>query len=193
MAQYTKKAILLSFVNLLSQNSLDKITVKDIVEDCGINRNTFYYYFRDIYDLLDELFRSETEQAIGNGQIFTSWQEGFQQAMHFALENKKAVYHVYNSVGREPLERYLHDVVYKMMLNFVQQEAKGLEVLEEDMTFIASFYQHAFVGMLLDWLRHDMEDDPHMIIWQIENLFRGSVRFVLQNSRHQKNNIKKID
>lgn len=43
MAQFTKQAIINSFLKLLEETPLDKITVKDIVEDCGINRNTFYY------------------------------------------------------------------------------------------------------------------------------------------------------
>ena len=51
VSQLTKKAIMASFVRLVNKTPLDKITVKDIVEDCGVNRNTFYYYFQDIYAL----------------------------------------------------------------------------------------------------------------------------------------------
>ena len=46
MSIYTKKAIMDSFVKMLSQKSFDKITIKDIIEDCGLNRSTFYYYTR---------------------------------------------------------------------------------------------------------------------------------------------------
>ena len=48
MPAFTKKAIADSFLKLLREKPLDKITIKDIVEDCGINRNTFYYHFEDI-------------------------------------------------------------------------------------------------------------------------------------------------
>ena len=49
MAQFTRTAIVNSFIRLLNEKPLDKITVKDIVDDCGVNRNTFYYHFQDIY------------------------------------------------------------------------------------------------------------------------------------------------
>ena len=48
MSQLTKRAITESFMKLINQVPFDKITVKDIVEDCGVNRNTFYYHYRDI-------------------------------------------------------------------------------------------------------------------------------------------------
>lgn len=56
MAQFTKTAIIESFLHLLETRSIEKITVKDIVEDCGVNRKTFYYYFKDIYDLTESVF-----------------------------------------------------------------------------------------------------------------------------------------
>ena len=49
-----KEQIQASFRRLLFAKSLDKITVRDIVEDCGLTRNTFYYYYEDIYDLFDD-------------------------------------------------------------------------------------------------------------------------------------------
>ena len=60
MANFTEKAIKASFLKLLNERPLTKITVRDIVEDCGINRNSFYYHYRDIPALLEELI---TEQA----------------------------------------------------------------------------------------------------------------------------------
>ena len=53
MRQTTKEAIAQAFEGLLEKRSIDKITVKDIVAECGVNRQTFYYHFRDIYDLME--------------------------------------------------------------------------------------------------------------------------------------------
>ena len=55
MAKFTKKAIMDCFLNMLKRKNIDRVTVTDICEECGINRNTFYYYFSDIYDVLDSL------------------------------------------------------------------------------------------------------------------------------------------
>ena len=65
MSIYTKKAIMDSFVKMLSQKSFDKITIKDIIEDCGLNRSTFYYYYEDIYALLEDVLQTELERITG--------------------------------------------------------------------------------------------------------------------------------
>ena len=64
MPSFTKYAIKISFMKLLNKKPLSKITVKDIVEDCGINRNSFYYHFSDIPSLIEEIFTEETDKLI---------------------------------------------------------------------------------------------------------------------------------
>lgn len=64
MAKFTKKAIMDCFLNMLKRKNIDRVTVTDICEECGINRNTFYYYFSDIYDVLDSVLIEETEKNI---------------------------------------------------------------------------------------------------------------------------------
>lgn len=64
MANFTKKAIQESFLKLLMERPLSKITVKDIVADCGINRNTFYYYFEDMPKLIESIVEDDAEQMI---------------------------------------------------------------------------------------------------------------------------------
>lgn len=52
------------FLNMLKRKNIDRVTVTDICEECGINRNTFYYYFSDIYDVLDSVLIEETERIL---------------------------------------------------------------------------------------------------------------------------------
>lgn len=63
MSLTTKRALAGSFEKLLSKRSFDKITVKDIVEDCGVNRQTFYYHFHDIYDLIEWIFQDAADHV----------------------------------------------------------------------------------------------------------------------------------
>ena len=104
MSQRTKEAIVESFIKLLNQRPLDQITVKDIAEDCGVSRRTFYYYFQDIYQLPEELFLSETRKLLKDNTDFDSWESWFLKMMEFAFQNQKAITHIYNSVRREYLE-----------------------------------------------------------------------------------------
>lgn len=48
MPDFTERAIKASFMKLLNERPLNKITVKDIADDCGISRNSFYYHFEDV-------------------------------------------------------------------------------------------------------------------------------------------------
>lgn len=182
MSQFTKKALIDSFVKILNTTSLDKITVKDIVNDCGVNRNTFYYYFQDIYALLEEIFKEETKNVLEENILYDSWQEGFLQVTKFAIENKQAIYHIYNSLSREKLESYLFSVTDNLMFSFVDSQSEGMDVSLDDKRFISDFYKHALVGLLLNWVNNGMKDDPKIFIIKIGELFEGNIKNALDNS-----------
>lgn len=78
MSELTKRAIQESFKKLLSNQPLDKITVKNITDDCGVNRNTFYYHYSDIYQLLEEIFLTEAQKSVEKMEVGQSW-EGSRQ------------------------------------------------------------------------------------------------------------------
>lgn len=179
MSQLTKKAIRESFIKLVNQIPFDKITVKDIVEDCGVNRNTFYYHYQDIYALLREIFDIETARVMESNDIYDSWQEGFLQATSFAMANKKGIYHIYNSMKRGEIEDYLFKVIGKIMKDFVTSQAEGMHVKEEDITLTAHFYECALVGMMLRWLDGGMKEDPVSAIHRMGVMLDGNIKTML--------------
>ncbi|MEA4919467.1 MAG: TetR-like C-terminal domain-containing protein [Clostridiaceae bacterium] len=185
MSQFTKKAIKESFVKLLNERPFDKITIKDVVEDCGINRNTFYYYYQDIFALLDDIFESEANDVIGSGYVHDSWQEGFIKSAGFAMRNKSAIFHVYNSINRQHLERYLYKVSEDLMEGIVKSEAEGLNVSDEDIRLVSVFYKHAIVGLFLEWLQRGMKDEPEYIIRRMGRLLDGNIRNILARAEKE--------
>ena len=94
MPNFTKKAIQASFIKLLNQRPLSQITVKDIVEDCGVNRNTFYYHFRDLHALIEELVTDEANAIIGRYPAIDSIEQCMDVAVEFALTNKLSLIHI---------------------------------------------------------------------------------------------------
>lgn len=179
MSQLTKKAIKHSFLKLLNEMPFDKITIKEIVEDCGINRNTFYYHYADIYALLLEIFEERLEEVMRLDSGFDSWQEQFLNSTLYALENRKAIYHIYNSVDRKQLERYLFGVAGRIMAEYVNKEAKGMRVSEEKKALIIEFYKCALVGIVLQWLDGGMKTDPEEFITALAPLQEGAIRSML--------------
>ena len=169
-------------MKLLNEKPLDKITIKDIVEDCGINRNTFYYHFDDIPDLVEQILREETEKALLRHGDVASWEEGFIAAAQFALSNKRAVYHIYNSVSREQFERYLNRIAQDVMERFVHGLAADIPAGDADRALVVNFYRAALVGMVLDWMNSGMRQEPEGTIRRLGMLLEGSVRQCLERS-----------
>ena len=183
MRQFTKMAIMESFIRLLNEKPLDKITVKEIVDDCGINRNTFYYHFEDIHALLAYILDAEAEKVIKAHASVESLEEGFIAAARFALENKRAAYHIYNSVSREELERYLNSIVQEVMERLAEELTRGVPkerlASQEDMRLILQFYKNGMVGLTTEWLSHGMKEEPEHLIRCLGALLRGSLKSIL--------------
>ncbi len=181
MAQTTKKALAASLKKLLAQTTLDKITVKDIVEDCEVNRQTFYYHFQDVYALLEWICLTEMTQAIADNKTYATWQQGFIQTFYYLKQNQAWVANTYHSLSRESLERYLYGVVFQLMIDVVHEQAKGKPVPEEDQKFIADFFKYAFVGLMLEWIRTGMKEKPEEIVAKLSQLITGDILQALHN------------
>ena len=186
MSQVTKRALEASLKNLLLKKPLDKITINDITEDCGINRMTFYYHFKDIYDLIEWCCVEDAKKALEGKKTYDTWQQGFLQIFEAVLDNKPFILNVYHSVSREQVELYLYKLTYDLLIGVVEEKSAGMNVRDEDKKFIADFYKYAFVGLMLDWVKHDMKGDPHEIIEELSIVMHGNVTSALERFKTNK-------
>lgn len=180
MSQITKKALEESLKHLLLVKPLNKITVSDITDDCGINRMTFYYHFKDIYDLIEWCCLEDASKALEGNKTYSTWQEGFLNIFEAVKENKPFIMNVYNSVSKEQIETYLYKVTFKLLEDVVEEQAKDMSVRKEDKYFIANFYKYAFVGLMLEWIKNDMKEDPKEIVDKLSIVIQGSVKEALK-------------
>ena len=179
MSQVTKRALEQSLKNLLLKKPLTKITVGDITDDCGINRMTFYYHFKDIYDLLEWSCLEDAKMALEEKKTYDTWQQGLLQIFKAVQENKPFILNVYRCVHREQVEKYLQPLVDQLLLNVINEEAAGITVRDEDKQFIAQIYSYMFIGLMLDWIKDDMREDPQQIVEKLSKLIKGSVSVAL--------------
>ena len=175
MSQITKRALEQSLKNLLLKKPLTKITVSDIAQDCGINRMTFYYHFKDIYDLVEWSCLEDAKQALEEKKTYDSWQQGFLQIFEAVLANKPFVMNVYHCVHREKVELYLSPLVDNLLLNIIEKESVNKTIREEDKKFISQVYSYIFIGIMLDWIGDDMKQDPQEIVERLAKLIKGSI------------------
>ena len=186
MSQTTKRAMAASLKNLLLQKPLTKITINDIAEDCGISRMTFYYHFKDIYDLVEWVCVEDAARALEGKKTYDTWQEGFLNIFHAVQANKPFIMNVYHCVSRERIERYLSPLIRSLILGVVEEKSADMTVSEHDKRFIASFYEYAFVGIMLEWINGNMKENPAVIVERVSRLIHGNVVRALNESRLDK-------
>jgi probable dihydroxyacetone kinase regulator len=186
MSQVTKRALEASLKHLLLQKPLNKITINDIAEDCGINRMTFYYHFKDIYDLIEWSCEEDAHKALEGKKTYDTWQQGLLQIFEAVQENKAFILNVYRSVSREQVENYLYKLTYQLLIGVVHEQAAGMSVREEDQDFIATVYKYAFVGLMLDWIKNDMKADPALLVDRLAAVIHGNVAAALERLRIDK-------
>lgn len=183
MSQTTKRALEASLKHLLLQKPLNKITISDITEDCGVNRMTFYYHFQDIYDLVEWSCVEDAAQALQGKKTYDTWQEGFLNIFRAVQENKPFIMNVYHSVSREQVELYLYKLTYDLLIGVVEERSAGMTVREEDKRFIADFYKYALVGLMLNWIKNDMKEEPQSIVNRLSVLVHGDITRALEKFR----------
>ena len=147
MSQVTKRALEQSLKNLLLKKPLTKITINDIAEDCGINRMTFYYHFKDIYDLVEWSCLEDARRALDEKKTYETWQQGFLQIFEAVQENRPFIMNVYRCVHAEQVEKYLQPLVDRLLLDVINEEVGTMKVRDEDKQFIAQVYSYIFIGL----------------------------------------------
>ncbi|MFV0341958.1 MAG: TetR/AcrR family transcriptional regulator [Anaerocolumna sp.] len=175
MSQTTRNALATSLKKLLENKPLEKISVRDITEDSEVNRQTFYYHYKDVYDLIEGIFLEEGTKVLGDYKRYDSFQQGFVQIFYYILENQRLVLSAYHSLGRERLERFLYGEVHKLIIRVVSNESNSLDVSDAHKNYVANFYKYAIVGMIFQWIRTDMKEDPKEVVDTISDFISGDI------------------
>jgi len=184
MSLTTKRAMADSLRKLLSKRGLDKITVKDVVEDCGVNRQTFYYHFHDIYDLMEWVIRYDAEHILSKELDYSDWKTGLRSVMTYIQQNRNLILNAYHSVSHEVVADYLKKLMHPYILQVVRTEAGNLDTppREEDVDFLVDIYTLVAAGIIMEWIGRRMETQGTEE--RLKKLFAatdGSFCFMLNN------------
>ncbi len=184
MPNFTRQAIKASFIKLLNQQPLNKITVRSIVEDCGINRNSFYYHFQDIPALLQEIVVETAGQLIRKYPKIDSIEECILDAICCAAENKRAVLHIYHSLSRDIFEEYLLRFCDYVTKTYFETVLTGQQLCKEDAELLVRFAKLELFGAALDWIRQDMPEESMEDVRRLLTLCDGLSEELIERSRH---------
>lgn len=167
MAALAKQAMRKSFIHLLNEKPYHQITVKEIVEDCGLNRNTFYYYFHDLNELLETTMNDIVQQIVRAHPTLASVEACADALMEVILENRQAVLHLYHSEQRPILERYLWHINEYLVKTYLNQLSYYCNLKEVHQQLLVDYLQSLFFGMTLHWLESGLNPDEQMRLRQI--------------------------
>lgn len=182
MPSFTRKAIIESFLKLLNQKPLNQITVKDIVEDCGINRNSFYYHFEDLPTLVETIVREDADRIIAEHAAATSLEECLDIALDFAMKNRKAVLHIQNSASSATYMQYLDRVSSHVVEEYIDTVLADVPAKEEDKALLVHYYKCEFMGQIQDWLNSGMKYDIRGQFHRLCQLFEGAAQTAFRRS-----------
>ena len=171
MGSKTKNAIMASLLKLLDVRPLNKITVKDIVDDCGINRNTFYYHFEDISSLIEAIIIDEVDRVMTSYRDISSMEECIEMAMRLVSNNI--------------LERRLMEICKHAATQFVEKTAGTLVIRPQDRDIIIQSYKCELFGLVIDWLNSGMPEGVDERFLRLCALRSGSIETMLRRSQVQ--------
>ena len=177
----TKQAIASALIELCEQKDFRKISVQDITKKVGLNRQTFYYHFKDIYDLLEWIYKNEVIQEIEEKTTYETWQQGFLYIFEYILKNKEFVKNTYYSISKDFLLNFIYKQTDKLIMDVLEEKAVNMKVNKQDEKFIADFYKYGLVGLVQDWIEHGMKENPKDIINKLSKIVEGNFEKALDN------------
>ena len=179
MADFTKKAIRASFIRLLNEKPLKQISVRSIVDDCGINRNTFYYHYEDIPALVESIIKEDADQIIQANPTLSSLEDCINALVRFSLENRTAVLHIYKSVNRDIFEQHQWRVCDYIVTAYLEDQFRNRSISPEDRAIIVSYVKSVCFGILIGWLEGGLQDNIQGFIHRICELKQGDLQRML--------------
>ena len=177
----TKRALAQALKELMAQKPIDKITIHDLTERCGIRRQNFYYHFSDVYDLLRWMFQEEALVLLEQHEGTLLWQEGLLQLFHYIEDNRAVCLCTLRSVGREHLKRFFETDIYAIIHRTVEQVAAQVGagqagLTQADTDLMTHFYVVALAGMMESWLLGEIDRTPEELIDFADRMLQDHIR-----------------
>ena len=177
----TKRALAESLKKLMRAKPFSKITVTEIVNDCGVNRKTFYYHFEDIYALLRWIFEEEAVNIIKKFYLLNDHDEAIEFIYEYISENKDLLRNAYDAFGSVELSSFFH-------MSFVGLNESLIESVEQKMhkrlpertrEYLCEFLTEASAGLLLNIISGNMHFDRSKDMMPVSSIIWASIVGVL--------------
>ena len=177
-SESAKREICSALKHLMTQKSLNKITVAEIMQSCGMARQHFYYHFEDIYDAMHWMFDQEAVALLREHEGVMLWQDGLLQLFQYLQENRAACLCALHSLSREHLKRFFETDVHAIIKDTILQIAAELhyQASDRELALLTEVYVGALVSMMEDWLLGEIQESPEELIQFVDQLLKDHAR-----------------
>lgn len=152
MGTSTKEALGRALKQMMMVKPISKITVKDLVGICNVNRQTFYYHFDDVYDLLEWVFEEDANMVLPKEVKFETWREDVMVFFDYLQDNRAFALNIYNSNSRNGMLKFLTERLKTCIHSFSVLVSDGRNIDRKDFEFIVELYPNAVVGLIAQWM-----------------------------------------
>ena len=184
MSTLTKKAIVASFIKLLCDRPFDKISVSDISADTGIARMTFYYHFKDIYDMIDYVIEEKLRAAVSHDFTAATWRADCIAVYDAVLMEKSFFLKIFNALDLRRIEDYLFDFTRTYVLRIIDSRALslGITLNKGRREMLSDIFCYSVVGTLLNWISTGMKEEPCAVVDRFSATVKGILDLTVMNA-----------
>ena len=177
----TKRLMVQSLKKYMAKKPLPKISVREITEDSGVSRQTFYYHFEDIYALLKWMLEQEAVSVVEKFDLLTNYREAILFVMDYVEANTYILNCAYDSMGRDEMKRFFYADfigIIEALVSSVEQEMDA-SAPDDFKEFLCSLYAEALAGVLIDWFRDPEKRDREKTLNYLSVILHTSLPAVL--------------
>ena len=180
VSEQTKLQLAAALKILMAQKSMDKITIAELTNLCNIRRQSFYYHFEDIYDLLRWMIENEAISLLKQQEGALLWKEGLLQLFRYLEENRTVCLCALKSVGRDHLRRFFEADIYAIIHRTIEQLTENIGVHNNldsfvDVEMLTHFYVVALAGMIESWLLGEIDRTPEQLIQFVDIILNDQI------------------
>ena len=180
-SEHAKQQLASALKVLMAERPMDKITISDLTAICKIRRQSFYYHFEDIYDLLRWMFQNEAISLLQQHEGALLWQEGLLQLFRYLEENRAVCLCALKSMGRDHIKRFFEADIYSIIHHTIEQLGENIGSNPQldsfvDIEMLTHFYVTALAGMTESWLLGEIDRSPEQLIDFADTILNGQLR-----------------
>lgn len=184
MGHQSKQDFALALKSLLANESFDKITVSKVCAKAGYNRQTFYYHFANLNDLLEFQLRAEADALLAGLLNYDSWEKGFLVLLTTIQREKVSVANFFYSSGMSlGMLNVLYDFVNGLLTVVLKDKCRrmGIPSDAKRIEAIAGFYRYPLADVTVRWFATGLKESPKAVVDYVSRMMAGSFERLLEN------------